>query len=47
MVTVCLLLAVSAFVCTNVSSIGKCPLWIPVLLLCVFALLQAAVPLGR
>lgn len=47
MPTVSVLLAVSAFVCTIVSANGKCPLWIPVILLCVLALLQAAVPLVR
>lgn len=29
------LLVLAAFVCTVVSAIGKCPLWVPVLLLCV------------
>lgn len=46
MLTVMLLLALSAFVCTIVAALGKCPLWIAVLLLCVIALLQS-VPLGR
>ena len=46
MLTVMLLLALSAFVCTIVSTLGKCPLWIPVVILCVAELLRS-VPLGR
>lgn len=37
------LLVVSAFVCTIIAGMGKCPLWIPVLLLCV-AMLLGVVP---
>ena len=33
------LLIVAAFICTVVSAIGRCPLWVAVLLLCVAALL--------
>lgn len=44
MLTVVLLLVVAAFICTIVSAIGKCPLWVGVLLLCVVALIQT-VPL--
>ena len=40
------MLTVAAFVCTLVSAIGKCPLWVPVLLLCVLELLRV-LPLGR
>lgn len=39
MFTVTVLVLVSAFVCTIASALGKCPLWIPVLLLCVAGLL--------
>lgn len=40
MPTVIYVLVFSAFICTIVSAIGKCPIWISVLLLCVIALLQ-------
>ena len=46
MVTVFLLLAVAAFCCTIATALGKCPCWVPVLLLCVIELLRC-VPLGR
>lgn len=46
MLTVLLLIAVAAFVCTVASALGKCPLWIAVVLLCVIELLRA-LPLGR
>lgn len=46
LVTVFLILAVAAFIATIVSAIGKCPLWVPVVLLCVIELLRA-LPLGR
>jgi hypothetical protein len=39
--TVTVLLALTAFVTTIVSAIGKCPLWVPVLVLCVLHLLMA------
>lgn len=47
MITVFLLLAIAAFVVTILSSLGKAPLWVAVMLLCVIALIQSAVPLGR
>lgn len=40
MLTVMVLLVVAAFACTVVSAMGHCPLWVAVVLLCVFALLQ-------
>lgn len=43
--TVMLLLAVAAFLVTVASAIGKAPLWVAVLLLSLFALLQV-IPLG-
>ena len=46
MLTVTLLLVIAAFICTIAAALGKCPLWIPVLLLCVVHLV-AAIPLGR
>jgi lysylphosphatidylglycerol synthetase-like protein (DUF2156 family) len=39
--TVSLVLAVIALVLTVVSAIGKCPLWIPVVILAIIALVQA------
>jgi hypothetical protein len=48
LLTVFLLLAVAAFICTIVSiwNPPKCPLWVAVLLLCLIELLRA-LPLGR
>lgn len=46
MLTVFLLLALAAFICTVLSALGKCPLWVGVLFLCVIELLRA-LPLGR
>jgi hypothetical protein len=40
MFTVTLLLLLAAFVCTIASAMNKCPLWVPVLLLCVLELLR-------
>lgn len=39
MLTVSLLLVLAAFVCTIAASTNRCPLWVPVLLLCLVALL--------
>lgn len=39
-------LVLAAFIATIVHAIGKCPLWIAVLLLCVIELLRI-LPLGR
>lgn len=44
--TILFLLAISAFICTVASALGKCPLWVPVILLALFALVQT-VPVGR
>lgn len=44
MLTVTMLLVLAAFVCTIASAIGKCPLWVAVLLLCVVHLV-ALMPL--
>jgi len=46
MLTVLVILAVAAFICTIISAIGKLPLWVAVLILCLIALLQA-LPLGK
>ena len=40
MLTGTLLLVIAAFFTTIVSAMGKCPLWVPVVLLCLVALLQ-------
>lgn len=40
MLTVLFVLVAAAFICTVVSALGKCPVWVGVLLLCVVALLQ-------
>lgn len=47
MITILLLLAVAAFICCIASALGKCPDWVWGILLCIIALLHAAVPLGR
>ena len=46
MLTVLVLIAVSAFVVTIVHAMGRCPLWPAVLLLAVAEMLRA-LPLGR
>lgn len=46
MLTVILLLLLAAFVCTIASALGKCPVWVPVLLLVVVGLLEH-LPLGK
>lgn len=40
MMTVTLLLALSAFVCTIAAALGRCPIWVAVLLLCLIPLLS-------
>jgi len=44
MLSVPVILAVAALIATIISGMGKCPLWVPVLLLAVLATLQT---LGR
>lgn len=39
MMSVDLLLAIGAFTCTLASAAGKCPVWVPVLLLTLIQLL--------
>ncbi len=46
MLTVIGFLVAAAFVCVIVSALGKCPLWVGVLLLCVVELVRI-LPLGR
>jgi hypothetical protein len=46
MLTVFLILALSAFVCAIAEAMGKCPSWVPVIILCLIELLRC-VPLGR
>lgn len=38
--TVTALLIVAAFLCTIISAAGRCPLWVPVLLVVLVQLLQ-------
>jgi hypothetical protein len=40
MLTVLFVVVIAAFACTIASALNKCPVWVPVLLLCVAALLQ-------
>lgn len=42
--TVSLVLAGAAFLCTIASAMSRCPLWVPVLLLTVLALVKALPP---
>jgi hypothetical protein len=44
--TVLAVLVVAAFICTIVSAIGKCPLWVAVVLLCIVELMRI-LPLGK
>ena len=46
MLTVMLLLAIAAFVCAIVAAMGRCPLWVSVVILCIIELLRN-LPLGR
>lgn len=46
MLTVFLLLALVAFICAVAAAMGKCPLWVSVIILCVIELLRN-LPLGR
>jgi hypothetical protein len=46
MLTVFLILALAAFIVTIASALGKAPLWVAVVILCVMELLRA-LPLGR
>lgn len=43
--TISFLLYLAAFGTTIVSAIGRCPLWVPVVLLCIAGLLQT-LPVG-
>lgn len=45
-VTVFLILAIVAFACTIASAMNRCPLWVPVLLLALIAMLRE-LPLGH
>jgi hypothetical protein len=46
MITVFLVLAVAALIITIMNAIGKAPLWVAVILLCIMELIRA-VPIGR
>jgi len=46
MLTVMLILVIGAFICTIMSAAGKCPLWVPVILLCIaVALIGQVIPI--
>jgi hypothetical protein len=38
--TVILFLVIAAFICAIVSALGKCPLWVSVILLCIVELMR-------
>ncbi len=40
MITVMVLLVVASFVCTIVSALGKCPTWVPLVLVNVILMLM-------
>jgi hypothetical protein len=39
-------LVIAAFICTILSAMGKCPLWVAVLLVCLIELVRL-LPIGR
>ena len=40
LITVAFLLVIAAFVCSIANALGKCPVWVPLILLCVLELLH-------
>lgn len=38
--TVLLVIAIAAFIAACVSVAGKCPIWVPVVLLCLYCLVE-------
>jgi hypothetical protein len=38
--TVILFLVIAAFICAIVSALGRCPLWVSVILLCIVELMR-------
>ena len=40
MLTVMFILVATAFVCTIVAAMGKCPVWVAVLMLCIIELVK-------
>lgn len=46
LLTVFLILALTAFICTVLVAMGKCPVWVPLVILCVIELLRD-LPLGK
>lgn len=46
MLTVFLILALAAFIVTIASAVGRAPLWVAVIILCLIELLRV-LPLGR
>lgn len=47
MMTVLMLLALAAFICAIVAANNKCPIWVSVIILCIIALVQCGLPLGK
>lgn len=43
--TILLILALAAFLCTVASAAGKCPLWVATVLICVYLLVEQ-LPIG-
>jgi hypothetical protein len=41
--SVTFLLVIAAFICAILSALGKCPVWVPIILICV-ALLLGVLP---
>lgn len=46
MMTVIGFLVIAAFICAIVSALGKCPLWVAAILLCIVELIRI-LPIGR
>jgi len=46
MTMVIVILAIAALICTIIHAMGKLPLWVAVILLCIIELLNA-LPLGK
>ena len=40
-----IVLALAAFLCTIASAMARCPLWVPVMLLTILALIKALPPM--
>lgn len=40
LLTVLVLLVLTAFICTILHAVNRCPIWVPVVLLCVIEMLE-------